>query len=252
MTSDIKKYKNPITYDTVVDQDELVNAELSKRYKDELLHFSQTSELFISFFANSKRLNRDPSKIDNVQLISVRIFQDTRAALILTLKGLYPQAATLLRGVLESINLIYDFKINPENEDTWSDAGKNKREELFKSSAVRKRVKESEVCDLKPSNELYKLFSTFSVHTNHESHLWYVELKDKVLFYHWAGQVKKTESMVLVLSILNSLSQALFVLTYEGLYGINAFWSEDFTMWKKQDLVFQKKFAAQFGITDFE
>ena len=143
-----KRYKMPITYKNIEDEDILLEKSQLNHYKDEIEHFKKTSELYISLFSNSKRLHRENGKLDHVQLIAVRIFQDTRVAFILALKGMYPQAASLLRGSLESINLIYDFVINPEHEDLWFDAGKNKRAELFKTGTVRKRVDEANIINL--------------------------------------------------------------------------------------------------------
>lgn len=84
-----------------------------------------------------------------------------------------------------------------------------------------------------------------------ESHLWYIETSDKV-YYHWAGYRADKRSDVLMLSILCALAQALFVLTYEDIYGHDRFWGEDFTDWKKNHLVFMKKSAKVFDIKDIE
>lgn len=153
----LRQYKMPISYKKIEDEDILSEKSQLDHYKDEIEHFKKTSELYISLFSNSKRLYREEGKPDHIQLIAIRIYQDTRAAFILALKGMYPQSASLLRGSLESINLIYDFVINPQHEDLWFDAGKNKRAELFKASSVRKRVEESNITNIEPSKGLYNL-----------------------------------------------------------------------------------------------
>lgn len=247
-----KKYKIPVTYKNLEDQDILLEHSNGEKYKEEIDHFKQTSELYISLFSNSKRINRDEAKGDYVQLVAIRIFQDTRAALILALKGLYPQSSSLLRGVLESYCLVYDFKINPDHEDVWFDGSKTKRKELFKLSEIKTRVEESKVIDTTPIKGLYSLLSQFSVHINMESHLWYMQIISNKLLYHWAGYDSGKKSDSLVHSCLDSLAQGLFIFTHEGFYAIDKNWVEDFTEWKKQHLVFVKRLAKVFNIEGYE
>lgn len=248
---EIMLYKNPISYKDIAENDINIENEQLDKYRDEIEHFKTTAELYISLFANSKRLRREVGKTDNVQLIAIRIFQDTGAALLLALKGLYPQSSSLLRGTLESINLIYDFIINPQHEDLWFDGSKRKRSEIFKASAVRKRVEDARVMDSKPSKELYALLSDFSVHTNMESHLWYIEITDKI-YFHWAGTGANDKSNALIISVLSSLAQGLFVLTYENLYAHDRHWIESFTEWKKNHLIFMKKYGKLYGDSKIE
>lgn len=247
-----RKYKIPVTYKKLEDNDLLLEHSNSEKYKEEIEHFKQTSELYISLFSNSKRLNRDEAKVDYVQLVAIRIFQDTRAALILALKGLYPQFASLLRGVLESYYLVYDFKINPGHEDIWFDGSKSKRKELFKLSEIKKRVEEGKVTRTDSIKGLYSLLSQYSVHINMESHLWYMETRANRLFYHWAGYDSGKKSDSLVNSCLNSLAEGLFIFTYEDFYAHDQNWVDDFTEWKKQHLVFLKRFAKVFDIKGYE
>lgn len=247
-----KKYNTPITFNNLEDKDIFFEKINSEKYKEEIEHFKQTAELFISLFSNSKRINREEGKVDFVQLVAIRIFQDTRAALILALKGLFPQSSSLLRGVLESCYLIYDFKINPEHEDLWFDGAKSKRKELFKLSEIKKRVEEAHVVDTTPLKGLYNLLSQYSVHINMESHIWYIETGNNKLFYHWAGYESDKKSDAVINSCLYSLAQGLFIFTYEDFYAHNKNWLTDFTEWKKQHLVFIKKFAKVFDIEGYE
>ena len=245
------KYKTPVTYKDIEDKDFLLESTQSLKYIDEIVLYKKTAELYLSLFPNARRLYREVDKVDYIQLLAVRIFHDTRAALILSNRGLYPQASALLRGVLDSFNLIYDFKINPENEDLWFNAGKNKRDVMFKAGAVRKRVEESGVNkSSEGSKNLYNLLSNYSVHTNMESHLWYLETRDKTLLYHWAGYDGGKRSETLVLSVLQSLAQGLFILVYEDIYALDRSWTEDFKLWKKDFLVSTKKFGGIFGDTE--
>ncbi len=246
----MKNYKIPITFKDLEDKDRLFEKNNSEKYKEEIDHFQKTSELFISLFSNSKRIDHDPSKVDYAQLVAIRIFQDTRAAFLLALKGLFPQSSSLLRGVLESTYLVYDFKINPSHEDLWFNGSKNQRNKLFKLSEIKSRVEASR--DTAPIKGLYKLLSQFSVHINMESHLWYIETRDKKLFYHWAGYDSGKKSDALVHSCLNSLAEGLFIFTYEGFYAHDRDWLGDFTQWKKQHLVFVKKFAKVFDFEGYE
>ena len=247
-----KKYKSPITFADLEREDTSFETANSVKYKDEIEQFKQTAELYISLFLNSKRVNRDDSKVDYVQLVAIRIFQDTRAALILALKGLFPQSASLLRGVLESYYLVYDFKVNPEHEDLWFDGSKSKRKELFRLNEIKKRVEEAKVTDTTPLKGLYSLLSQFSVHINMESHLWYIETRNNKLFYHWAGYDSGKKSDTLVHSCLNALAQGLFIFTYKDFYAHDRDWLDDFTEWKKEHLVFIKKFAQVFNFEGYE
>ncbi len=241
-----------MTFKDLTNEDISFETKNGKRYRYEIEHFKETSELYISLFSNSKRINRDKSKVDYVQLIAIKIFQDTRAALLLALKGLFPQASSLLRGAIESYYLVYDFKINPNFEDFWFNGSKTQRKKLFKLSAVRQRVKEACVTETGSLNGLYHLLSQISVHVNMESHLWYLELRDKKLFYHWAGFDSVNKSDALINSCLQSLAQGLFIFTYEGFYALDKNWSADFTVWKKQHLIFVKKLARTFSIEGYE
>jgi len=243
----VRAYKVPITWQNIEEQDTSFEKRQASLYKDEISHFKRMSELYISLFSNSKRINRATGKPDYIQLIAIRIFQDSRGAFILAMKGLYPQAESLLRGVLESINLIYDFIASPTHEDLWFNASISKREKLFKASEVRKRVESSKITNLEPSKGLYSLLSNFSIHTNMESHLWYMETRDKKLFYHWAGHGEGRCSEALMFSVLSALAQGLFVLTYEGAYALDRRWGDDFDKWKGEYLIFVKKFGKIFG-----
>lgn len=248
-----KKYNTPISFSLLENEDKSFETFYKEKYKEEIEHFKQTAELYISLFSNSKRTDRDKTKVDYVQLVAIRIFQDTRAALILALKGLFPQSASLLRGVLESYYLAYDFKVNPDHEDLWFNGSKSKREELFKLSEIKKRVEEAKVTDTSPLKGLYNLLSQFSVHINMESHLWYVETKSpNRLFYHWAGYDSVKKSDALVYSCLNSLAQGLFIFTYEDFYAHDKNWANDFTEWKNKHLIFIKRFAKVFDFTGYE
>ncbi len=246
----MKDYKIPLTFEDIEKQDSSLEDIQRKQYEQELQHFKRTSELFISLFSNSKRINRDFDKTDHIQLIAVRIFQDARSALILSLKGLYPQASVLLRNILESISLIYDFKINPEHEDIWMDGSKKKREELFKSSKIRRRIEEAKVTDYEPIKGLYGLLSTWTVHANQESYIWYIELKNKTRLYHWAGHMGGKRADALMLETVQSLAQGLFVLVEEGIYAFEKPWLRDYYAWKKEHLEFAKKLARVFGNED--
>lgn len=242
----MKSYSSPINFTALEDSDLEFEQYHATKYEKEINHFKKTGELFISLFSNSKRINRD-SGGDNIYLIAVRIFQDTRCAFILTLKGLYPQASALLRSTLESLNLIYDFKYNPTHEDIWFKASQRKREKLFKVSEVRKRLREVKVKTVEVSTGLYSLLSNWSVHTNLESYLWYVETKDKKVFYHWAGYGSAKKDDALILSCLFALSEGLFVITEEEIYAHDKNWLKDYYIWKKEHLEFAKKFGKIFG-----
>lgn len=241
-----------MTFADLMNEDISFEIQNNKRYRDEIEHFKQTAELYISFFSNSKRIHHDNSKVDYIHLIAVRIFQDIRAAFILTTKGLYPQSALLLRGVLESCYLVYDLKINPEYEELWFNGSKNKRNKLFKFSEVKKRVDEANVTKTRPIKGLYTLLSRFNVHINMESHLWYIETTNNSLIYHWAGYDSDKKSDALIHSCLDSLAQGLFIFTYEGFYAHNKTWFNDFSVWKKNHLFFVKKLAKSFDIKGYD
>ncbi len=242
-----KAYKTSVDWQAIVKQDELFEKEQGSRYEEEIKHFKRMSELYISLFSNSRRINREGDKVDYVQLIAVGIFQDIRASFILAMKGLYPQAGSLLRGVLESIDLIYDFILNPTHEDMWFNAGKSKREKFFKANTVRGRIAKPNHKNIETSKKLYSLLSDYSIHKNMESHLWYIETRDEKLFYHWAGHGKDKRSEALIFSALMAMAEALFVLTYEGAYALDRLWVDDFQKWKGEHLVFVKKFGKIFG-----
>lgn len=247
-----KKYNTPVSFKNLEDKDLSFEKLNDEKYKDEIEHFKQTAELYISLFSNSQRLNMGEDKVDYVQLVAIRIFQDTRAALMLALKGLFPQASSLLRGVLESYYLVYDFKVNPTHEDIWFNGSKTKRETLFKIGKIKQRVEQSGVIDTTPLKGLYNILSKFSVHINMESHLWYIETRENKLYYHWAGYESGKKSDALINSCLDALAQGLFIFTSEGFYAHDKNWSDDFTEWKKEHLVFIKKFAKVFNFEGYE
>ena len=242
-------YKKPVLYQDLINQDERLESKFTGKFEEELKHFSNTCELYISLFSNSKRTKRIEGKADYTQLVAVRIFQDARAALKLALKGMHPQSSSLIRGALESLFLIYDFKLNPAHEDIWFSGSKGKRERLFKASEVRKRLKESNVKALEPGKGLYNILSDFSVHSNMESYLWYIESKLDRILYHWAGREVDDRSTVVIMSAIFALAQGLFVLVEEDIYTFTSVeWIKDYLNWKKDHLKFGKKFGQILGI----
>lgn len=79
-------YKKPIYFSDIKKQDEEVTVYLENKYKDEILYFQRTAELYISLFSNAERTFRKNDKIDYIQLAAVKILQDSRATLSPTLK----------------------------------------------------------------------------------------------------------------------------------------------------------------------
>ncbi len=238
-----------IKYEELIKQDKAVNDISRKEYFAEIELFEQTCELIISLFDNSIRTYRKKDKIDYIKLIAVRIVQDCRSGLILGLMGLYPQSSSLIRGALESTFLIYDFKINPVHEDLWFNGSKTKRKKLFKTGEVKKRIEKVLGTELKTAISIYNLFSNWTIHSNMESFLWYIEMTDKMMYYHWAGRYKKNMADMMIFSCLMSLSHALFVLVHEDIYTFkNAKWMNSFLNWRKNNFIALKKFASIVGI----
>jgi hypothetical protein len=246
-------YSIPITFSDLEDTDRDFEKYYGEKFPVEIQHFNKTIELFISLFSNSKRTYRE-NKTDYIQLLAVRILQDSRSALILASKGLYPQSIGLTRSVLESISLIYDFKINPTHEDIWFNGSMNQRDKLFKAATVRKRVDAAKITNVANIKGLYSLLSQWSIHTNRDSLIWYMEIHDHILKYHWAGYSQSPIATIIVfLSPIFALSQGLFVLTEEDLYTfIGSGWVDDYMKWKSEHLIIAKKIANLLGRDTFD
>lgn len=237
----------PITYQNLLDQDKKLQEILGEDLKDEIEHYKRTCELYISLFNNVIRTYSSKSDIDCIHLIAVRTFQDSRAAFDLALKGIQPQSASLVRGALEAIFLIYDFKFNPENEKVWFDGNKDKREELFKVSKVRKRL-EGKIESHEAGKQIYRLISGSATHVNIESCYWYMETTPNTLRYHWAGRKWGTTSMLTVLQAMFALSQVLLVLVEEDIYTFtDPSWLDEYDEWKKNELELNKNFGELIG-----
>lgn len=242
----------PVTYQDLLDQDKKMQEILGEDLKDEIEHYKRTCELYISLFNNVIRTYPSKSAIDCIHLLGVRIFQDSRAAFDLALKGIQPQSSSLVRGALETIFLIYDFKFNPENENIWFEGSKSKREELFKASKVRKRL-EGKIKSHEAGKQIYNLISDFSTHVSVESCHWYMETTPKTLKYHWAGRKGGIRSILVVLQAMFALSQALFVLVEEDIYTFtNSAWLDEYDEWKKSELEVNKKLGKLIGNNTLE
>lgn len=241
----------PISYSDLENKDYQIETKLRGRYSREIDGFNQTAELIMSLFekGNSFRTYRKDGR-DCIHLISVRALQDLRSALILGLKGLYPQSSALIRGSLESVFIIYDFKLNPENEDIWNDGGKSKREKLFKASEVRNRIKSLK--ETEPAFHIYDLISDWSTHANRESYMWYEEINGGKLFYNWAGKYDEYRSDYIILSIISGLAQVLFVLAEEDIYTLKRGWYDKYISWKKDFLEVLKVLDNRLGINKLQ
>lgn len=246
-------YILPIKYNDLEETDNEFQTFYEKKFSNEINHFKHATELLISLFSNASRTSKQDG-LDYIQLIAVRILQDSRCALMLALKGLYPQSVGLTRGVLESVFLIYDFKINPKHENIWFNGSKRQRERLFSGKNVRQRVSESGITDVSVGASLYSLLSQWSLHVNRESHIWYLEIKNHILKYHWAGYSQsELASSIVFLSTIFALSQGLFVIAEENLYTFNnSNWLDDYILWKKEHLQLFKKVASLIGNQTFQ
>lgn len=237
----------PVAYQDLLNQDKKLQEILGEDLKDEIEHYKRTCELYISLFDNVIRTYPSKGAVDCTHLLGVRIFQDSRAAFDLALIGIQPQSSSLVRGALEAIFLIYDFKFNPENEAIWFEGSKNKREELFKPSMVRNRL-EGKIKSHEAGKQIYRLISDFSTHVSVESCYWYMETTPKTLKYHWAGRKAGERSAMMVLQAMFALSQALFVLVEEDIYTFtNSAWLDEYDEWKKAELEVNKKFGRLIG-----
>jgi len=243
-------YIKPPTYKDLEAQDSELEGLFTERFRDELGHFKRTVELFITLFSNARRTCGKPRGEDWVLLISVGILQNARAALLLALKGLFPQSMILTRSVGESVLLIYDFSVNPDHEDIWFNGGKKKREALFRANEVRTRVREANVTNAKAAASLNDLLSRWTVHANRESHLWYLETTDGTVKVRWAGQnpTDSNRAVITIMSALLALAHGLMVVVEEGFYTFtNSGWVETYFEWKKENLDFMKKFGEVIG-----
>ncbi len=237
----------PVAYQDLLDQGKKLQEILGRDLKDEIEHYKNTCELYISLFNNVVRTYPSKGNIDCIHLLGVRIFQDSRAAFDLALKGIQPQSSSLVRGALEAIFLIYDFKFNPENENIWFEGSKGKREELFKAGKVRKRL-EGKIKSHEAGKQIYNLISDFSTHVTAESCYWYMETTPKSLKYHWAGRKGGVRSAIMVLQAMFALSQALFVLVEENIYTFtDSAWLDEYDEWKKAELEVNKKLGRLIG-----
>ncbi len=236
-----------VTYQNLLDEDRKLQDILGIELKDEIEQYKKTCELYISLFNNAIRTYREEGKTDYIHLIAVKIFQDSRASFDLALKGQQPQTTCIIRGALEAIFLIYDFKFNPDNEDIWFNAGKGKREDLFKAGKVRNRL-EGKMKTHEAGKVLYGLLSDFSSHANMESCLWYIETTAGRLFYHWAGRREGTRSIIMVLQAMFVLTQTLFVLVEEDIYTFtNSKWLDEYDEWKKTELEVNQRLGRLIG-----
>jgi hypothetical protein len=236
-------YIKPILFTDIDKQDLYLVGLHSIRYRREIAFFKLSAELLISLFSNSQRIKQE-GDVDCIQLLTVKTFQDLRASLNLALRGMYAQSITLTRGMLESSFLIYDFKLNPSNEDVWFNGSKTKREKMFKPSKVRERVTKSGGANVKTNSDLYGLLSTWAIHSGHESHIWYVELKKKKVLYHWAGRQDFNISDMIITSVLSAIANTIFVLVEEGLYAFKEDWFDDYLKWKKSFLELSRSFKT--------
>lgn len=237
----------PVLYQDLLDQDKRLQVVLERDLKDEIEQYRKTCELYISLFDNAIRTYRTEGETDYIHLIAVKIFQDSRASFDLALRGLQPQATSIVRGALEAIFLIYDFKFNPENEDIWFNAGKGRREKLFKAGKVRNRL-EGKMKTHGAGKCLYALLSDFSTHANMESCLWYIDTTSGRLLYHWAGRKEGSRSIIMVLQAMFTLSQALFVLVEEDIYTFtSSAWLDEYDEWKRAELEVNKKLGKLIG-----
>ena len=237
----------PVAYNDLLHQDRKLQEILDRDLKVEIEHYKRTCELYISLFNNAIRTYPSKGTVDCIHLLGVRIFQDSRAAFDLALKGLQPQSSYLVRGVLEAIFLIYDFKFNPENESIWFEGSKGKREKLFKASKVRNRL-EGKIDTHEAGKQIYNLISDFSTHVSVESCYWYMETTSKRIKYHWAGRKVGVRSAMMVLQAMFALSQTLFVLVEQDIYTFtDSKWLDEYDEWKKDELELNKKFGRLIG-----
>lgn len=188
------KYHQQITSIDLEDRDHQIEETLRNEYAEDIAHFHRTIDLIMAIFDNATRSHGDQTRFDYVQLLAIRIVQDSRAAMSLALKGMYPQAVNLTRGVLVSTMLIQDFELHPDHEQIWAEGRKQKREALFKDEAIRARLEKSQATGIKDAKPLYGLISQIAVHTNFESFAWYLEFRGEKLYMHWAGQLDKKRS----------------------------------------------------------
>lgn len=113
-----------------------------------------------------EHLRRDDDEFA-IQVLGIRMFNTTAAALKLVLSGYYQPALHLLRDLLETANLLDYFLIEPSKIAEWR-AANDKSQKVFGPVKVRLALDAHPNHADERRDRLYKMLSTYAAHPTYK------------------------------------------------------------------------------------
>lgn len=115
------------------------------------------------------RLDADAGTDEHtLQLISIRLLNNAACVLRVGLAGYYQVGFQLMREMLELVNLIDYFSLDPNRISLWRTADESTSRKVFSAVNVRRALEKDERFRVDARQKLYKTFSNMAGHPRYE------------------------------------------------------------------------------------